>query len=354
MDVLDANSCTIRDSVWIHNPPPLEIGVQMKDYNGMNISCNGRNDAEIIINMESGTPVYNFQWSTTNGTGLVNGQEDQAGLTAGEYILHVSDANNCFGDTAIQIIEPDIISVDIQKSMAPDGENNINCQGENTATIDLTIDGGVSEYAIQWDDGYTGASRTALVAGDYYSVITDMNACYIDTMIHIIEPEELEITSSVKKAYCPDMSDGEVSLFVSGGSSPYQYLWSDGSTNTDLFDISAGEYRVEVSDVNNCYSYDTIQVESVMSTCLVIPTGFSPNGDGQNDVWNIELIELYPDVVIEVYNRWGSMVFRSERGYSNPWNGKSNGKALPVDSYHFVIDLGNGTDPVLGSVTIVR
>jgi gliding motility-associated-like protein len=354
VDVRDANNCMVQDSVWIHNPPPLEIGAEIRDYNGTNISCKGRNDGEININMESGTPVYIYQWSTVNGSGLVNGQEDQTGLTAGDYTMHVTDANNCTGDTIFHILEPDLISVDIVTSLAPDGENNINCQGDNTASIDLTISGGTPDYTVQWNDGYTGNSRSALLAGDYQAQIMDLNGCFIDTLIHIMEPDKLEITYSVKKSYCPDMSNGEINLTVSGGAPGYQYLWSDGSTWEDRNDLAAGEYTVEVSDINNCYLYDTIQVESVQSSCLEIPTGFSPNGDGRNDTWQIELIELYPDAVIEVYNRWGTMVFRSEKGYPNPWDGRMNGRILPVDSYHFVIDFGNGTPPIIGNITIVK
>ena len=64
--------------------------------------------------------------------------------------------------------------------------------------------------------------------------------------------------------------------------------------------------------------------------------------------------ELYPEAVVEIYNRWGEMVFRSERGYPNPWNGSYKGRSLPVDSYHYVIDLNNGSKPIVGNVTIVK
>jgi gliding motility-associated-like protein len=123
---------------------------------------------------------------------------------------------------------------------------------------------------------------------------------------------------------------------------------------------------VEVMDMNNCMAFDTIIVGSRRSQCLTIPTGFSPNNDGFNDVWIIGFVEepgddptellgeLYPEAVVEIYNRWGEMVFRSERGYPNPWNGSYKGRSLPVDSYHYVIDLNNGSKPLVGNVTIVK
>lgn len=87
---------------------------------------------------------------------------------------------------------------------------------------------------------------------------------------------------------------------------------------------------------------------------LDIPDAFSPNGDGINDVWNIEGIHLYPDAAITVYNRWGQSVWKSDRGYPVPWDGRSRGEELPVDSYHYIIDLHNGSKPIIGAITIIR
>lgn len=87
---------------------------------------------------------------------------------------------------------------------------------------------------------------------------------------------------------------------------------------------------------------------------LVIPKAFSPNGDLINDVWNIGNIGSYPNVTITIYNRWGQSVWKSEYGYPHPWNGKSKGSDLPMDSYHYVIDLHNGSKPIVGEITIVK
>jgi gliding motility-associated-like protein len=87
---------------------------------------------------------------------------------------------------------------------------------------------------------------------------------------------------------------------------------------------------------------------------LDIPEAFSPNGDLINDVWNIENIAAYPKAVITVYNRWGQSLWKSEQGYPYPWDGKSKGVNLPIDSYHYIIDLHNGSKPIVGEITIVR
>jgi len=92
----------------------------------------------------------------------------------------------------------------------------------------------------------------------------------------------------------------------------------------------------------------------IVSPCLLIPEAFSPNGDLINDVWNILNIEKYPETEITVFNRWGQPVWKSGIGGANPWDGRSNGKSLPVDSYFYLIELHNGSKPISGSVTIVR
>ncbi len=86
-----------------------------------------------------------------------------------------------------------------------------------------------------------------------------------------------------------------------------------------------------------------------------MPTAFTPNGDGKNDVWNIPQLQSFPQAVVEIYDRWGSLVFRSESGYSNPWDGNAFGKEMPMDSYYFVINLNApGLEPISGSVTLIK
>jgi gliding motility-associated-like protein len=95
-------------------------------------------------------------------------------------------------------------------------------------------------------------------------------------------------------------------------------------------------------------------VSSVPGTLLIIHDAFSPNGDLINDFWNIGNISFYPEMKITIYNRWGQAVWKSGAGYPVPWDGKNNGEELPVDSYHYIIDLHNGTKLIVGTVTIVR
>jgi len=92
--------------------------------------------------------------------------------------------------------------------------------------------------------------------------------------------------------------------------------------------------------------------------CLIdieIPTGFTPDFDGTNDVWElVNLNFIYPNCTVRVFNRWGNIVFDSE-GYATPWDGTHKGQALPTGSYFFTLDYGEDTkEDDTGTVTIIR
>jgi gliding motility-associated-like protein len=94
--------------------------------------------------------------------------------------------------------------------------------------------------------------------------------------------------------------------------------------------------------------------------CAMVFNEFSPNGDGVNDVLIINCIDNYPDNSLEIYNRWGNIVYK-KKGYQNDFDGTSNGRAtintsekLPVGTYYYILDLGNGSKPKVGWLYINR
>jgi large repetitive protein len=108
-------------------------------------------------------------------------------------------------------------------------------------------------------------------------------------------------------------------------------------------------YTVTYTSELGCTDTDQVTV-TVFTT---VPTGFTPNGDGTNDVWNIPNADQYPDMEVFIYNRWGNLIFESI-GYRVPWDGTNKGKDLPAASYYFVIDYKDGSEAINGTVTIIR
>jgi len=133
------------------------------------------------------------------------------------------------------------------------------------------------------------------------------------------------------------------------------YEWSTGSMNQTIWaNEGDGLIWVKVTNASKCSTIDTILIQPCSPVnYLLIPNVFTPNGDGENDIWRIGGTQYFPDMIVTLFDRWGRLIFVSEPGYPKPWNGERNGKLLPMDAYFYVIDLKNGSEPIRGSVTLV-
>lgn len=110
-------------------------------------------------------------------------------------------------------------------------------------------------------------------------------------------------------------------------------------------------YTFTVTGEGGCSVSDTIFIKVLKSP--EIPNAFSPNGDGINDTWNIKYLESYPGATVDVFNRFGQVVYRS-LGYNRPWDGTVQGKVLPIGTYYYIINPKNGKPVYTGSITIIR
>lgn len=186
--------------------------------------------------------------------------------------------------------------------------------------------------------------------------ITNTKGCVSDTAIKqiLVHPNPILIMATSKVV----LEGASVSLspqFIYGTQlnyiwTPSQYLNNDTALapiSTPTNDIT---YRLLVTGIGGCTTSDTLFVKVLKNP--VIPNAFSPNGDGINDVWKIDYLDSYQGATVDIFNRYGQKVF-SSLGYSNPWNGKYNGKTLPVGTYYYVINPKNGRKIFSGSVTII-
>lgn len=351
----DANGCPHTDSVRVNLPDQITFMPLISDYNGYNVTCNGKSDGWINISMNSGLAPFIYEWGKTEG-GFSGSGESVTGLSSGHYTLKVTDANMCTTTDILEIREPGVFGINILKSSSIAGGYNINCAGDSTGSAEIETVNQAGSVTYLWSDGATTAVRNNIPQGDYSVYVEDANGCWIDSLFTMTAPDSMKLSFNVIQPWCPDKPDGEIHLTVTGGviGTDYSYIWSDGSDDRDITEIVEGNFVVMVTDLNGCILMDSVYVEPQHETCLIIPNAFSPNGDLINDLWNIGLIELYPEAEIKIFNRWGGTVWRSEKGYPHPWDGRSNGSLLPIDSYHYIINLGPKRKPVIGNVTIVR
>jgi gliding motility-associated-like protein len=319
------------------------------------VSCKGSTNGSVNITTTSGLAPFTFDWQKAGG-GFSATTEDIFGLSVGQYNLKITDSNLCEATETIDITEPGKFSMTFTLSSSTAGGFNINCAGTSTGSIDVVPVNQVGSPSYLWSDGNTSKTRVNIPAGDYSIVITDSNGCTADSSVTLTEPDSLKLVFEISQPWCPDKPDGEIRLTATGGviGTDYTYKWSDNSTGRDITDILSGKFKVIVTDLNGCSIKDSVVVKPQRETCLIIPNAISPNGDFINDFWNIGLIELYPQIEIKIFNRWGEIVWRSEKGYPHPWDGRSNGSLLPTDSYHYIIDLNNGSKPQVGNVTVIR
>ena len=353
--VTDLNGCPKTDSVRINLPPNLTFTSLLKSFNTYNISCFGSSDGEIQITPVTGKRPYNYSWTGLGGS-FVSTNQNITGLRAGQYNLQITDSNLCTSTGIFDLKEPGKLDMTITLSSSSLGGYNINCAGAATGRINVDPVNNVGTPNYLWSDGFTDKLRTNIRAGIYKVILTDQNNCQADSTMILTQPDSIKTSFAVKQAFCPDSPDGEIHLTVTGGVivSDYMCRWSDNSSTKDLTNILRGYYSVTVTDGNDCSVKDSVKMEPLNKSCLLIPNAISPNGDNINDIWNIGNIDLYPQIEIRVYNRWGELLWRSDKGYPRPWDGRSNGVLLPIDSYHYVIDLHNGSKPIVGNITIVR
>ena len=110
-------------------------------------------------------------------------------------------------------------------------------------------------------------------------------------------------------------------------------------------------YRLTVTSADSCSATDTVSVRILKLP--IIPNTFTPNNDGINDVWNIRNLDRYPDCIMDIYNRYGVLMFHSI-GYGTAWDGRYKGEEVPVGTYYYVLNLKDGTKNYGGYVTVIR
>jgi len=340
----DLNECTVVGNVQLTEPAVLTLTPVSYD-----ISCAGEEDGTIILTISGGTPSFSFVWSNNEFT------QNITGLEAGIYSVTVTDQHNCTGVLAdIEILEPEgttLVSEDVT----------------NTSCF-LTEDGSISIDAVNPVDNLTFSIDGSiymnnngvflnLPQGNYEVWVMDGDGCeQLLTSLTVSGPGPITLDTTVTHAL--GNQGGTVIAVASGGNEPYNYFLISSSTDMDnstgeFYDIAPDNYELYAVDNISCPS-DTLLITILQtSSNIVIYDAFSPNADGRNDLWNIGNIGLYPDCKVIVFNTWGNKVFSSD-GYTEPWDGKYNGKDLPAGTYYYTIDLGDGSEVLSGPVSIVR
>jgi gliding motility-associated-like protein len=261
----------------------------------------------------------------------------------GAYTVTVTNSSGtvtCDASATATLAEYPAVTVNI-------GADQTICSDETP----LPFDAGNPGATYQWSTGETGQTIVPTNSGTYAVTVTDANGCTGSSQANL----------TVNALPVVSLGDDFVNCggdTIDAGNSGSSFVWTyNGSTvgTSQALQVpdpngnyGYGQFIVEVTDANYCSSRDTITVTEVCDP--IIPTVFTPNGDGNNDVFEILYIQTNPNSKLKIFNRWGNEVYSSDN-YENEDNWWDGGDS-PTGTYYYVLVLSNGKN-YSGTITLL-
>ena len=337
--VTDNSGCSSSSSFTIKEPSILSAVILSVDP-----SCNNSNDGSASVNASGGTPGYFYNWSNGATTAAIYN------LSFTIYNCTVTDANGCTAAGSATVNQNSAISLTVTAT-------NENCsQVDGTALASAS--GGVAPISYLWSNGATQASVVSLQAAVYSVTVTDVNGCSATASAIVNSVFGLSVTISPDVIINPGTS---TTLSATGGGA---YFWTPSGSlscstckNPVASPTLTTTYYVTVTDSNGCTGMDSVIV-SVEIICgdYFIPNAFSPNGDGENDVFCLYGINCIETMQLIIYDRWGAKVFET----SDPadcWSGVFRNKKMDAAIFVYQLNLvlkNKGQINIKGNVSLIQ
>jgi gliding motility-associated-like protein len=350
VQVVDENGCIASNSVLLEEPTALQaLLTQQTD-----LVCANQCTGAIVYSSNGGVGNYSFELVSNGSSGVASGT--LTNLCGGADTLVISDGNGCAFQLPFELSYPDSLQI-FSSGVGPtcseytDGEANLVFEG-GTGALHITIAEGNYEILPQSLLEYQLAN---LGVGIISIQVEDDAGCSLNEII-TVEPvfsSNLNLSTSSTEESCFNNLDGTAEVLIEGGFGPFSFLWNDAQAQqTPLATGLVGNrnYRVEVTDANNCIYRRSVFVP-LKDGCIFIANAITPNGDGSNDTWVIGGLDGYSAAHVQVVNRYGQLVFESN-GYANPWRGTLNNEPLPPADYYYVVSYDKSKEPLTGVVSI--
>ncbi len=267
VQIQDANGCTQTDSIELVAPPLPQLQLQARD-----VRCHGGSDGSILATLSAGTAPFQYQWSLS----FIGNTLTPNGLPAGTYSLTVTDALACTAVQQVEIAQP----LPLTLSAAP---QHIACVGNASGSIDLNVNGGVQPYRYAWSHGDTREDPNQLEPGQYTVTLTDANDCTATLSTTILQINPIEVNVSTVPAGCFGAATGSASAQVTGGTPPYQYVWSNGATTAAIQQVVAGDYTLRVTDSDGCRVELSVRIVQPDMPLSVSPGLWPPTCAGETN-----------------------------------------------------------------------
>jgi subtilisin-like proprotein convertase family protein len=235
LTITDNNGCVVQNAVTLNNNT---FGFGISGVLLSDEQC-GNTAGAIDLTVGGGISPYTFVWSN----GAVS--EDLTALSAGTYTVTVTDNAGC------GLVQSYVINNNTNNFGVTGTTTIANCAAAD-GSVDITVTGGTSPYTYLWTNGATTEDLTAVVSGIYTLTISDASGCAITGTYTVLNTGGgLGLSSTPTAATC-NLENGGMVLNVTGGTSPYTYAWSNGTTNSSLSGVMAGNYGLTISDANGC------------------------------------------------------------------------------------------------------
>lgn len=320
------------------NPTPLETCDTDGNDDGLAVFDLTTKNAEILQGLPTGLQLqyYTTVLDAFTATNPIINATSYTNTSVGQTVYaRIYNGSECYGIAELELVV---------HSFGPgfQDEQVTICDGQ---PVYLSVPAG---YQYSWDTVPVQTTNVIMVysAGIYTVTITDTNGCS-KTKVFTVIPSGPATNAVVN---INDFAGNLNSItLLPEGLGDYEFSL-DGNTfynNPTFTNLAPGEYTFYIRDKNGCSP-----VYRDVAYVLDYPKFFTPNGDGINDTWRIPYMTRYPDMVINVYDRYGKIV-AGFTGNSNGWNGTLNGKPLPAADYWFVIQMPSGK-LIKGHFAIIR
>lgn len=351
--ITDNEGCQTSGTAVVSQPPALAISFSVQD-NG----CYGEAKGQITASPSGGVGNFTVQWSN-GGSGL-----QVTNLQAGMYQSTLTDANGCTLVSSTEVTHPDPIEAEVKPT-------DVSCFGGRNGSFDVSAAGGTPPYQYSLNNrDYVGSSNLiGLRAGAYSVYVRDAKGCLFSTPATLAEPGEFTIDAG------PDLTiiygdSIQLQAALVNAAPPAEIIWLAPYEGT----LSCTEcptpyarpeytidYEVYAIDVNGCEATDLLRVIVEKVKVIAVPTGFTPNGDGENDLLRVHGRPGSQILSFQIFDRWGELVYQGGNFPVNDantgWDGSYRDQPLNAGVYLWVLRVryDDSQEEVLrGQTTLIR
>lgn len=356
--VTDTKGCTAISSVTLIEPTALSL-----QFTSNQLLCAGDSNASVTVVVQGGMPAYSLLWAN-GATSATIGQ-----LSAGTYTLQATDQNGCTITGSAEVEQPQGMTMSALVK-------NPRCFGARDGQINLTVSGGTTPYRYILNDGDVTANNTfiALGAGNYSIKITDAQGCMASTTMVLQEPPQVQVdlgndttiilgdsillTALVNNAVGfarPDWSSYLLDTIIC--------IDQPDCETVQVKPAYSNTFQLKVTDENGCMGIDIVKVNVEKPKGVYVPTGFSPNGDLENDLLVVhgKGRQVNRIVIFRLYDRWGELIWEDRNfavnDVSRGWDGTFRGQECDPGVYVWTLEaeyIDGYIEQLQGNVILIR